>query len=688
MSPAAPPPTHSSCATQPVSAVTSVPAETSGFPHPRAGGGSQQETCRARRLLRASPRPLNQSPGHFGSETPRGSLDELEAIHSTSSSGDGSSLLDSSRRSSSLVDSRDSDLGDDGFFKLGEDLGREPGSGSFDTASRDALTTPRTASQLRPLGVASPQPSLPIDGCRDGDGETEPRRVREERRSGRDSVGVLEVRRDSGRQETSRDQEAGDDGHARNEECRRPGADAGGGRSDAEGTRGVGSPAGDSQKRRETGLRGVHPAVPARPPPSVESAGEDLNPREANSATSRPFQSAVATARQSQICASRSRDAGAWSAERLGSEDSARAGPRPGEEDAERTDGEGRRQTPVREASRLAWAEGDYVEDEAFESPQEDLESGSRGGRAEGTPEASSSRDSRQSSDMETPMGFPAARIRGDSENSKAGLASSLLSSKARLGSPTGREVAGTSTATRETGKAPGFAPQTAGGSEEPASPQIPDAHSVPPPAEASFAPEAAATHWRRARGRDAASVQGVDTPQHGRFRGSSLGGERAAAPGGDYPLRTESQRGWRQGRHPTGNGETEPCVSDAETASVSDRSVRDGDEEGELEWIPPVDPSWSVENHLFQLRDFKVHISLANVGGAARLRVSRFKVDGYQRFDTVISFLKKALKRDHLFVYINNFVQPQPDEFVADLFKAFGVGGNLLVSYCYTPAY
>ncbi|PFH33375.1 putative autophagy-related 12 variant 1 [Besnoitia besnoiti] len=76
-----------------------------------------------------------------------------------------------------------------------------------------------------------------------------------------------------------------------------------------------------------------------------------------------------------------------------------------------------------------------------------------------------------------------------------------------------------------------------------------------------------------------------------------------------------------------------------------------------------------------------EVRICLMNVGGAARLRVSRFKVDAYQRFDAVIGFLKKALKKDLLYVYVNNFIQPQPDEFVADLFEVSGSLAGLVVS-------
>lgn len=123
------------------------------------------------------------------------------------------------------------------------------------------------------------------------------------------------------------------------------------------------------------------------------------------------------------------------------------------------------------------------------------------------------------------------------------------------------------------------------------------------------------------------------------------------------------------------------------------------------------------------------VVVNFRNVGAAPALRQSKFKIDAEQRFNAVITFLRKQLQcaeTDSLvrravaipcgalhgraarecsrrpclccalasisvllqFVYVNSAFAPSPEELIADVARCFHTDGVLNLNYCTTPAW
>eukprot|EP00920_Eleutheroschizon_duboscqi_P019071 GHVT01045212.1.p1 GENE.GHVT01045212.1~~GHVT01045212.1.p1 ORF type:complete len:115 (+),score=1.15 GHVT01045212.1:1835-2179(+) len=107
--------------------------------------------------------------------------------------------------------------------------------------------------------------------------------------------------------------------------------------------------------------------------------------------------------------------------------------------------------------------------------------------------------------------------------------------------------------------------------------------------------------------------------------------------------------------------------------------------------FCPTYDPLSTLEVQLHRLWDFKVTLVLTATGGAPNLRVNKYRVDGTERIAHVTLWLRQFLKTSEnqtLYLYVNNFVTPQPDDCVADLFSALRTGPNLRLSYSYAPAF
>jgi len=72
-------------------------------------------------------------------------------------------------------------------------------------------------------------------------------------------------------------------------------------------------------------------------------------------------------------------------------------------------------------------------------------------------------------------------------------------------------------------------------------------------------------------------------------------------------------------------------------------------------------------------------------------LRQPRFKISSGQRFEAVVRFLRKKLAlKDHesVFCYVNSVFAPGLDEGVANLWRCFKVGDELVVMYSVTQAF
>eukprot|EP00922_Rhytidocystis_sp_ex-Travisia-forbesii_P017673 GHVS01026348.1.p1 GENE.GHVS01026348.1~~GHVS01026348.1.p1 ORF type:complete len:111 (+),score=22.15 GHVS01026348.1:293-625(+) len=54
-----------------------------------------------------------------------------------------------------------------------------------------------------------------------------------------------------------------------------------------------------------------------------------------------------------------------------------------------------------------------------------------------------------------------------------------------------------------------------------------------------------------------------------------------------------------------------------------------------------------AVAQRFETLRNFKVTVFISSVGSASKLARQKFSIDGNSKFDALIAFLRKALKRD-----------------------------------------
>ncbi|EJS44673.1 atg12p [Saccharomyces arboricola H-6] len=83
-----------------------------------------------------------------------------------------------------------------------------------------------------------------------------------------------------------------------------------------------------------------------------------------------------------------------------------------------------------------------------------------------------------------------------------------------------------------------------------------------------------------------------------------------------------------------------------------------------------------------------KIQIKFQSIGSIGQLKPSVCKISMSQSFAMVILFLKRRLKMDHVYCYINNSFAPSPQQNVGELWMQFKVNDELIVSYCASVAF
>ncbi|TQS38609.1 hypothetical protein Golomagni_00877 [Golovinomyces magnicellulatus] len=87
-----------------------------------------------------------------------------------------------------------------------------------------------------------------------------------------------------------------------------------------------------------------------------------------------------------------------------------------------------------------------------------------------------------------------------------------------------------------------------------------------------------------------------------------------------------------------------------------------------------------------------KVTVHFTAIGSAPILRQSLCKISSTQRFEVVVSYLRRTLRvtaTESIFVYVNSSFAPALDEVVGNLYLCFkNSKDQLLVSYSMTPAF
>lgn len=86
---------------------------------------------------------------------------------------------------------------------------------------------------------------------------------------------------------------------------------------------------------------------------------------------------------------------------------------------------------------------------------------------------------------------------------------------------------------------------------------------------------------------------------------------------------------------------------------------------------------------------DMKVKIKFQPIGSIPPLKPKDTCVISYNKpFSTITLFLKKRIKVDHVFCYVNNSFAPSPNERIGDLWSQFKVNDELIISYCAIVAF
>lgn len=113
-------------------------------------------------------------------------------------------------------------------------------------------------------------------------------------------------------------------------------------------------------------------------------------------------------------------------------------------------------------------------------------------------------------------------------------------------------------------------------------------------------------------------------------------------------------------------------------TRSVIEQSVPDNKLYSHTKPSPP-------ENSL----DLKIKIRFQPIGSIPPLKPKNTCIISSNRpFSTITLFLKKRLKVDNIFCYVNNSFAPDPNERVGDLWNQFKINDELIISYCAVVAF
>ncbi|KAI0839631.1 ubiquitin-like autophagy protein Apg12 [Hypoxylon sp. FL0890] len=87
-----------------------------------------------------------------------------------------------------------------------------------------------------------------------------------------------------------------------------------------------------------------------------------------------------------------------------------------------------------------------------------------------------------------------------------------------------------------------------------------------------------------------------------------------------------------------------------------------------------------------------KIQVRFRAVGSAPRLKREVRRISATQKFEAVVSYLRKALQlnpTDGLFLYVNSAFAPALDEIVGNLHRCFKDSNEqLIVAYSITPAF
>lgn len=83
-----------------------------------------------------------------------------------------------------------------------------------------------------------------------------------------------------------------------------------------------------------------------------------------------------------------------------------------------------------------------------------------------------------------------------------------------------------------------------------------------------------------------------------------------------------------------------------------------------------------------------KVKIKFQPIGSIAPMYPSVCLISASKPFSMIINFLRKKLRVNTIYCYVNNSFAPVPNQNVGDLWSQFKVNDELIISYCGTVAF
>ncbi|KOB88737.1 hypothetical protein PFDG_03480 [Plasmodium falciparum Dd2] len=70
-------------------------------------------------------------------------------------------------------------------------------------------------------------------------------------------------------------------------------------------------------------------------------------------------------------------------------------------------------------------------------------------------------------------------------------------------------------------------------------------------------------------------------------------------------------------------------------------------------------------------------------------MKKNKVLINGNETFSSLLIFLKRIFnKNDNIYLYINNNIKPNLDDYIYDLYDLYQISGSLNISYSFTPAY
>ncbi|SBT41769.1 autophagy-related protein 12, putative (ATG12) [Plasmodium ovale wallikeri] len=103
------------------------------------------------------------------------------------------------------------------------------------------------------------------------------------------------------------------------------------------------------------------------------------------------------------------------------------------------------------------------------------------------------------------------------------------------------------------------------------------------------------------------------------------------------------------------------------------------------IRYIPEFDTKPDMRESLFR----RLKIVFKSISGTTILKKNKILISGNETLASVENFLKRVFKKnEHIYLYINNSIRPNLDDFIADLFDLYQIANSLNISYSFTPAY